>query len=134
MTGAECWCIKTMISRRFKASRLTCYLLDFYVDVEDTASLHLAALLHPEIESRRIFAYAGPYTWKMMQDILRSAYPDRTFGPDMPDHALDRSIIAELPLSLQLLKDMGRGGWSSLEDIVLKNTADLYSSNAATAK
>lgn len=52
----------------------------------------------------------------------------------MPDHALDRSIIAESPLSLQLLKDIGRGGWSSLEDIVLKNTADLYNSVATTAR
>lgn len=68
----------------------------------------------------------------MIQDILRSAYPDRTFEPDMPDHALDRSIIAELLLSLQLLKDMGRGGWSSLEDIVRKNTANLYNSIATT--
>lgn len=99
--------------------------IDFYIDVEDTARLHLAALLHPDLKSRRIFAYAEPYTWKSIQDVLRSVYADKVFAPDIPDHPLDRSIIAELPLSLQLLKDMGRDGWSSLEDIVRANTADL---------
>ncbi|KAH0596527.1 hypothetical protein MHUMG1_05645 [Metarhizium humberi] len=97
----------------------------FYVDVQDTARLRAAALLHPRMENEWIFAYAAPYTWRDIQTTLAKPYPDRIFAPQMEAPSLDRSDI-ELPVKAEYwLKEMGRMGWTSLEDSVLANTRDL---------
>ncbi|KID86410.1 aldehyde reductase II [Metarhizium guizhouense ARSEF 977] len=97
----------------------------FYVDVQDTARLHAAALLRPRMENERIFAYAAPYTWRDIQTTLAKLYPDRIFAPQMEASRLDRSDI-ELPAKAEdWLKEMGRTRWTSLEDSGLANTRDL---------
>ncbi|KHO11371.1 hypothetical protein MAA_10886 [Metarhizium robertsii ARSEF 23] len=58
-------------------------------------------------------------------DDLAKPYPDRIFAPQMEASRLDRSDI-ELPAKAEYwLKEMGRMGWTSLEDSVLANTRDL---------
>lgn len=100
---------------------------DFYVDVEDTARLHVAALLHPTVSSERIFAYAKAYTWKSMQNVLKSLYPDKSFVPDIEEHDIDKSVIIGRKRAEELLKEMGREGWTSVEECVRSNTVDLVS-------
>ncbi|CEJ93158.1 hypothetical protein VHEMI08768 [[Torrubiella] hemipterigena] len=96
----------------------------FYVDVEDTARLHVAALLHPSIRDERIFAYAAPYTWRGMQDILRELYPERDFV-EVPEASLDESVIVQREVAEGYLQMMGRDGWTGLKDCVRMNTEHL---------
>jgi hypothetical protein len=100
-------------------------MADFHVDVQDTARLHLAALLHPEIQNERIFAYATPYTWRGIQMLIQNLYPGKTFVPVIPEVATERSEIVMAPRAEALLKEMGRGGWTTLEESVRLNTEDL---------
>ncbi|KAK3181526.1 hypothetical protein K4F52_007236 [Lecanicillium sp. MT-2017a] len=99
----------------------------FYIDVEDTARIHVAGLLHPDVASERLFAYAWPYTWKSMQAVMKSVYPDKTFGPDFEEHEMDRSVIVGKERAAGLLKEMGREGWTAVEEVVRLNTEDLAS-------
>lgn len=101
--------------------------IDFYIDVEDTARIHVAGLLHPDVASERLFAYAWPYTWKSMQAVMKSVYPDKTFGPDFEEHEMDRSVIVGKERAAGLLKEMGREGWTAVEEVVRLNTEDLAS-------
>ena len=103
----------------------TISILDFYVDVKDTARLHLAALFHPDIHNKRIFAYAGPYTWHMIQTAMKGIYPGKEFSPDIAEAGLDRSEIVLAPKAEGYLKEMGYKGWTTLEESVKMNTQDL---------
>ncbi|KAJ6445438.1 aldehyde reductase [Purpureocillium lavendulum] len=97
----------------------------FYIDVQDTARLHVAALLHPEVREERVFAYAGPYTWRTIQQVMQTLYPQRSFAPDVAAAALDGSVVPGMARAEALLREMGRDGWTSLEDCVRMNTEDL---------
>ncbi|OAQ64093.1 aldehyde reductase protein [Pochonia chlamydosporia 170] len=97
----------------------------FYVDVQDNARLHVAALLHPQIKDERIFAYAAPYTWRDVQTKLSELYPNKSFVPEIEPSKLERSHIELAEKAEVLLKEMGREGWTSLEETLLANTRDL---------
>lgn len=100
-------------------------MVDFYIDVQDNARLHLAALLHPEISGERIFAYAAPYTWRDVQTTLAKLYPNKIFATEIEPSKLERSDIELAPRAEDLLKEMGYTGWTKLEDSLLANTRDL---------
>ena len=92
--------------------------------MEDTALLHVAAAIHPCIESERIFAYAEPYNGTDILAILRKMYPDRAFCPDF--HA-EKNMCDIVPRgrAKQILRDMGKDGWTSLEESIRKATKNL---------
>ncbi|KAK3291055.1 uncharacterized protein B0H64DRAFT_451721 [Chaetomium fimeti] len=98
---------------------------DFFVDVQDNARLHIAALIHPGVQGERIFAYAQPYTWRGIQDAIRGLYPSKSFAGDIEHAKLDASHIVAAPRAEELLKEMGQEGWSSLEETVRMNVEDL---------
>ncbi|KAK1572679.1 NAD dependent epimerase/dehydratase [Colletotrichum navitas] len=96
----------------------------YFVDVQDTGVLHVAAAVLPEVQDERIFAFAEPFNWNRVLAILRQQNPDRSFGDDFEGteylHTIEPRGRAE-----NLLKKMGRPGWISLEDSVLNNTESL---------
>lgn len=100
-------------------------LPDFFIDVQDDARLHVAALLHPGVCRERIFAYCKPYTWCVIQGILRKLYPSRSFTPDAPEAVLDSSEILPSTRAEELLKEMGRPGFTTLGECIRMNTEDL---------
>lgn len=113
---------------RFSTNRHSTNLgkpLDFFVDVQDNARLHVAALIHPEVQGERIFAYASPFTWRGIQRIMQKLYPGKSFPRDIDEAELDKSDIVRAPRAEALLRDMGRPGWTSLEETVRLNTEDL---------
>lgn len=85
----------------------------------------MAALLHPQIKEERIFAYAAPYTWRDVQTKLSELYPNKSFVPEIEPSKLERSHIELAEKAEDLLKEMGREGWTSLEETLLANTRDL---------
>lgn len=85
------------------------------IDVQDCARLHVAALLHPDVQNERIFGYAYPKNWTNTIEILRKLYPERTF-PDPPQNeGEDRANVVGKPRAESLLKWLGRDGWTSYE-------------------
>ncbi|KAM0231263.1 hypothetical protein ACHAPO_008642 [Fusarium lateritium] len=96
----------------------------YFIDVDDTGRLHVAAAIFEHVKDQRIFAFAGRFSWDQVLDILRKHYPQKTF----PENFLsgeDANEIEPRDKAEQLLKDLGRPGWTSLEDSIIANVEDL---------
>jgi hypothetical protein len=99
--------------------------LAWYVNVDDTARIHIAALLCNSVSNERIFAYAKPFTWNEVLAVLRKLHPSKTFAEDIPEAELSNMSVSN-ERGEQLLRDVfGRQGWTSLEDTVKENVKGL---------
>ena len=96
----------------------------YFVDVVDDALLHVAAVVHPGVKSERIFAFAEPINANSVLAVLRKLYPTKDFPADYQSER-DLSEIVPRQRAEDLLKELGRNGWTSLEESVKKNTEDL---------
>lgn len=94
------------------------------MDVQDVALLHVAAAIHPGVESERIFAFAEPFNGDRLLAILRKLYPDRSFPANFQSDQ-DLSNIVPRKRAEEILRDMGSDGWTSLEETVRRNTKNL---------
>jgi hypothetical protein len=106
----------------FKKTQLTTcgyvrFQTEWFVNVEDCARLHVVALLHPEVRSERLFAFASAFNWTDVVGILRKLRPDNRLIPDPPtNEARDLSEIVLAPRAEELIKSFfGRPGWVGLE-------------------
>lgn len=97
---------------------------EYYIDVQDTGRLHVAAAVFDNVKDRRIFAFAGRFNWDQVLDILRKAAPNKEL-PDNFSAGSDPNEIKPRDAAEQLLRDLGRPGWVSLEESVLANISDL---------
>ncbi|KZL73957.1 aldehyde reductase [Colletotrichum tofieldiae] len=95
-----------------------------FVDVQDSGVLHVAAAIHPDVKGERIFGFAETFNWDKILDILRKQNPDRVFIENFQRED-DLSEIKTRARAEQLLRDLGRPGWTSLEDSIMMNTEDL---------
>ncbi|EED22611.1 hydroxysteroid dehydrogenase, putative [Talaromyces stipitatus ATCC 10500] len=88
-----------------------------YVNVEDVARLHTIALLDKNVNSERLFAFAGPYTWTGIIDILKKLRPSNGQIPNPPANDLpDLSNIVPSKKAEGLLKSFfAQSGWIGLE-------------------
>lgn len=93
------------------------------VDVQDTARLHVAALIDPDVEGQRILAFAHPFNWNDVLACLRKLDPGKSLPDDIEGLGRDLSRLDNGP-GAELLKKFGRSGWTSLEESV-KNNAGL---------
>ncbi|UNI19497.1 hypothetical protein JDV02_005679 [Purpureocillium takamizusanense] len=100
-------------------------LPQYFVNVQDTARLHVAAAILPEVKNERIFAYAGRFNWDTVLDILRKHNPEREFLSNFHG-GQDSNVIQPAARAEELLRQIGRAGWTSLEDSIVANTADLH--------
>ncbi|KAG7042670.1 NAD dependent epimerase/dehydratase [Colletotrichum scovillei] len=97
----------------------------YFVDVEDNARLHVAAAVLPNVRSERIFAWAEPFNFDTVLDILRTHYPEKTFVDNF-HHYRELSVVSQ-PQSraVELLRQLGREGFVPLKQSVLLNVEDL---------
>ncbi|KAB8252666.1 hypothetical protein BDV35DRAFT_387180 [Aspergillus flavus] len=51
----------------------------FFVDIADAARLHVAALIHADVEGERIFAFAGPFNRNDILAVFRKLRHHRRF-------------------------------------------------------
>lgn len=94
--------------------------------MKDVASLHVAAILDPEVNSQRLQAWAENCNWNDILAILRRLYPKRHFIDDLPDMT-KLSITSDFTLPLALLKKWaGQSGWRTLEQTVKENTKSIH--------
>lgn len=80
-------------------------LAEYHIDVIDDARIHIiAAVLDSSIKSERIFAFARPFTFTEMIEILKELRPDVKSLPSPPvDEGQDLSKVPN-ELGRQLLK------------------------------
>lgn len=105
------------------------YHAEYFVDVRDTARLHAAALVNPSVKSERILAYAEPYNWSQILDILRKAYPGRQWPENIPNEAKDLTTVTKARArSVELLQALGRKDFISLEESVKASAEDTLGS------
>lgn len=98
--------------------------LEYYINVQDTGRLHVAAAVFDHIKERRIFGFAGRFNWDEILDILRKAAPNKEFPANFSSGS-DANEIKPRAEAEQLLRDLGRPGWVSLEETVLANVSDV---------
>ncbi|QMW36333.1 hypothetical protein F9C07_2247924 [Aspergillus flavus] len=55
----------------------------FFVDIADAARLHVAALIHADVEGERIFAFAGPFNRNDILAVFRKLRHHRRFTDDI---------------------------------------------------
>ncbi|KAL2068182.1 hypothetical protein VTL71DRAFT_16280 [Oculimacula yallundae] len=97
----------------------------WYVNVNDTARLHVAALISTDVKNERIFSFAAPSTWTEIFKNLKNLYPDRHFADPVPREEQSKMRVPN-QRGEQLLRDVfGRLGWVSLEETVAQNVKDL---------
>lgn len=103
---------------------LTAVTTVHYVDVEDTARLHVAAAILQDVRSERVFSIVDSFNWDQVLDILRKQNPGRQLQDNF---CAGERIFTLVPKarSEELLRRMGQPQWTSLEDIVAMNTEDL---------
>lgn len=92
--------------------------------MQDDALLHVAAVVHPGVQSERIFAFAEPVNGDRILAILRKLYPNRSF-PSSFKADEDLSDIVPRKRAEALLREMGRDGWTSMEESIKRNTEDI---------
>ncbi|RAH50395.1 aldehyde reductase II [Aspergillus brunneoviolaceus CBS 621.78] len=99
----------------------------WYVNVEDTARLHVVALLSPAVRGERIFAFASEFNWTDVVSILRRLRPDNALIPDPPaNEGRDASEILPTRRAEDLLREFyGQPGWMSLEETIAAGIEDV---------
>ena len=101
---------------------------EYFVDIQDVARLHVAALIHPSVASERIFAYTTPFNWNNILAAFRKLFPHQTFRDDEPGLWDDLSTVEPAKRAEGLLREMGRPGFTGLEESLGRNVQDLVSS------
>ncbi|KAF2249997.1 NAD(P)-binding protein [Trematosphaeria pertusa] len=92
----------------------------WYVDVEDVALLHVAALSQPDVENERLMAFAGKFTWNEVLGALRKFAPERSWPERIEEPPADQASV-DIGSSAELLKRLGKkDGFASLEEAVRK--------------
>ncbi|CAG7950645.1 unnamed protein product [Penicillium salamii] len=101
------------------------FLQGWYIDVEDVARLHIAALLDPNIQSERIFGTAAKFRWTDVIAIMRRLRPNNPNIPDAPNDIQCPFDYALAPRAEQILLGFSGSSWVSLEDSLEQSIVDL---------
>ncbi|GJC83246.1 aldehyde reductase 2 [Colletotrichum liriopes] len=104
---------------------------EYAIDVQDDGLLHVAAAILPDVKSERIFGFAEPFCWDDVLAILRKQFPNKKFHDNFAGEPYPAIIIKPRDRAEELLKRLGKSGWTSLEDSLWLNTEDLRAADAA---
>jgi len=96
----------------------------WFVNVEDDAKQHLAALIHPDIKSERVIGVSEPYTWNQALEILKEEYPDKKFSDGLPKLKSDAGTYEPRERSEWILREMGQQRYTTLRESLKKAFAD----------
>ncbi|KAK1595614.1 LOW QUALITY PROTEIN: uncharacterized protein LY79DRAFT_588592 [Colletotrichum navitas] len=102
--------------------------IKYALDVQDDAHLHVAAAALPDVKSQRIFAFAHPLWWDNILEVFRKQYPDKKF-PDNFYNEPYPAIIKPRDRAEELLKRLGKPGWTPFEETLKMNVDDLYAAD-----
>ncbi len=97
----------------------------FAIDVEDVATLHVAAIIDPELKNARVQAWGHNINWNDLLAILRKLYPLDKFLDDIPNLPHLAQTTDSHPALALLKKWAGQDGWKPLESTVVDNMRPL---------
>ncbi|KAJ5519845.1 aldehyde reductase [Penicillium fimorum] len=99
----------------------------WFVNVEDTARLHVVALLSPAVQGERIFAFASSFNWTDIINILKKLRPNNKLIPEPPaNEGRDLSDIVLSRRAEELLREFfGQPGWIDLERSIAEGIEGL---------
>lgn len=92
------------------------------INCQDLGLLHVAAAIHPEVKSERVFGAAHPFSWDEILEIMRKQNPERKFMENFCPSTEVSIHFAGRDRAESLLRDLGSEGFTSLEDTVWANT------------
>ncbi|RSL70394.1 hypothetical protein CEP51_012199 [Fusarium floridanum] len=92
----------------------------WYIDVEDTALLHIAALTQEDVKSERLLGFAGPFNFNSWLAMFRQLDPLKPWPADDPSQEYNLCKV-DTGREVELLKRFGRSGWTSFHESVRKN-------------
>ena len=98
----------------------------YFVDVQDSALLHVAALILPDVKNQRIFAVSTPWNVGSLLQLLRGLYPQRKIEGDATEVGVDQTVFKEAAKAEELLRRMGRKGWTDIETSVERNCESFF--------
>ncbi|KZL80451.1 nad dependent epimerase dehydratase [Colletotrichum incanum] len=96
----------------------------YFVDVQDTARLHVAGAVLPNVKNERIFAWAEPFNFDAVLETLRNQFPEKHFTDNFHHHQELSTAFEVQSRARQLLRQLGRDGFVSLKQSVLLNVED----------
>ncbi|KAH9823771.1 GDP-mannose 4,6 dehydratase [Teratosphaeria destructans] len=97
------------------------YPPQYFIDVDDTARLHVIGLVDPAANGRRLFGFAAPFNWNDMFRVFREVKPDGKWE-DLEGLGRDLSTVPNQAAEDLLRKHYGKG-WTGLEESVKANVA-----------
>lgn len=95
-----------------------------FIHVQDDAKLHIIALVHPDLQRRRILAMTGPFNLQDVVEVLRRAYPGQTWE-DFPEQWRDLSTVEPIKEVEALLEEAYGTRFQNLDQAVRDNTLDI---------
>ena len=98
---------------------------EWFIDVQDTARLHVAALIDADIVNERIFGFAQAYNWNDILAIIRKLRPDHKVPADLSDSSKDLSKPLPRVRAEEILKKHFGKGFTGLEESVKLNLEGL---------
>jgi nucleoside-diphosphate-sugar epimerase len=97
----------------------------WYVDVRDQARLHVAGAVLDGVENRRIFAWAGPYTWIGVADVLEREMGKRT-TIRLADKGEDLNKVLAREKAESYLRRLGQSDWVPFDQSVRECIRSYY--------
>lgn len=97
----------------------------WYVDVRDQARLHVAGAVLDGVENRRMFAWAGTYTWIGLADVLEAEMGERT-SIRLADKGVDLTKVLAKDKAESYLERLGRSDWVSFDQSVRECIRSYY--------
>ncbi|EWZ43405.1 uncharacterized protein FOBCDRAFT_197918 [Fusarium oxysporum Fo47] len=97
----------------------------YFVDVQDTAKLHVAGTIFSDVQGERIFAWAEPWNFDTILAVLRRQNPDKSFVADFQCSRDLADVGKPRSRSVQLLDALGKSTFTSLEASIRLNSQDL---------
>lgn len=89
----------------------------WFIDAEDTALLHLAALSQEDVKDERLFGWAGPFNFNSWVEVFRKLAPTKPWPADDAAQGHDLTKV-DTTREVELLKRLGQDGWTSFYDSV----------------
>lgn len=90
-----------------------------FVNVNDVARLHLAALITDRVSSRRLLALGEVFDLNRMVDLLGKLVPGSSLLLKLENVAMPVATV-DIAYELELLKDFGRSGFVGFDDAVIE--------------
>jgi nucleoside-diphosphate-sugar epimerase len=92
----------------------------WFVDIEDTVLLHIAALTQEDVKDERLFGFADTFNFNSWIGIFRQLDSSKPWPADDPTQGHDLSKV-DTTRELELLDRFGQIGWTSFYDSVRRN-------------